>query len=390
MPPGEAIYAAAKAGLIAFTHAAFAELRDRGIKLLGDNSGAHRYHPDSAEQTSRPNTDVAARGSRRCSDDDCQRAAARLPGRDGTGAAARSDARCQLPDRTHPRTLHDTIADLPREVSYRHPESTSARRSFTLRFAIALVAGLAAAVIISPFAASAVAAMGFRFPFPRIFDRTVMVTLLAALLIWSRSMSFAALIRAGFARAARESLALVVRPRHRAGRHRDAVRSRACEWCWRLSRIGALAARASSVRPACDRRSALSRRASFAPFCLAGCAAISSPRAALTVSSAIYAVAHLVRSPKHYYLTGFHAGAGLPNLTASAAQLGHPLAAAPPLIGLFPARAGPRRGLSDDRDRLVLGWHARGLRAGRENLDANWLMAARRSRDGSQVPARCR
>jgi len=33
LPAGEAVYAASKAGLVAFTHAAFAELGDRGIKL---------------------------------------------------------------------------------------------------------------------------------------------------------------------------------------------------------------------------------------------------------------------------------------------------------------------------------------------------------------------
>jgi hypothetical protein len=54
-------------------------------------------------------------------------------------------------------------------------------------------------VIISPFAAAAVSAMGFRFPFPRIFDRTVMVTLLGAMLIWSHAMGFTGLIREGFA-----------------------------------------------------------------------------------------------------------------------------------------------------------------------------------------------
>ena len=33
MAAGEAVYAASKAGLVAFTHAAFAELGDRGIKV---------------------------------------------------------------------------------------------------------------------------------------------------------------------------------------------------------------------------------------------------------------------------------------------------------------------------------------------------------------------
>ncbi len=72
--------------------------------------------------------------------------------------------------------------------------------SFTLKFVLALALGLAAAVIIAPFAAAGVAAAGFHFPFPRIFDRTVMVTLLVALLCFARPLRLAELLRAGFAR----------------------------------------------------------------------------------------------------------------------------------------------------------------------------------------------
>jgi hypothetical protein len=55
----------------------------------------------------------------------------------------------------------------------------------------------------------------------------------------------------------------------------------------------------------------------------------------LAVSAAVYALAHLVRSPARFYLTGFDAAAGFHNLYASLAQLAHPAAALPSLVGLF-------------------------------------------------------
>jgi len=73
----------------------------------------------------------------------------------------------------------------------------------------------------------------------------------------------------------------------------------------------------------------------FRAFLLGGMRRDYGPRAALAATSAFYALAHLVRSPAHYYLAGFHPAAGFHNLAASAAQLGHPVAAAPTIVGLF-------------------------------------------------------
>jgi membrane protease YdiL (CAAX protease family) len=208
------------------------------------------------------------------------------------------------------------------------------RSSFTLRFAIALVAGLVAAVMLSPLAAAAVAAMGFRFPFPRIFDRTVMVTLLAAMLIGSRSMGFGALMQEGFAKP-RANLPHVLIGL--------AISLSAIALLFGLAytsgagaavSIGALLARAIKFAlPALA--IGVIEEGFFRAFLLGGMRRDFGPRVALVASSAVYSIAHLVRSPAHYYLTGFHPAAGLYNLAASAAQLGHPIVAAPTLIGLF-------------------------------------------------------
>src|ERR1700737_2229974 len=71
---------------------------------------------------------------------------------------------------------------------------------FTLRVAIALVLAAATAAIVAPFAATALAAAGYRFPFPRIFDRTVMVTVAVILAVWARKLGVVRLLRRGFAR----------------------------------------------------------------------------------------------------------------------------------------------------------------------------------------------
>jgi uncharacterized protein len=176
--------------------------------------------------------------------------------------------------------------------------------------------------------------MGFRFPFPRIFDRTVMVTLLAATLFWSRSMSFSELMREGFAA-----------PRANVSRLLNglAIAVAAIAILFALAfasgagagvSYGALVARALKfVIPAIA--IAIIEEGFFRAFLLGGMRGDYGPRAALAVTSAFYSLAHLVRSPAHYYLAGLHPAAGFHNLAASAAQLGHPVTAAPTVVGLF-------------------------------------------------------
>jgi membrane protease YdiL (CAAX protease family) len=83
------------------------------------------------------------------------------------------------------------------------PSGAISAGSFTPAFFLALILGLAAAVIISPLAAAALAAVGFRFPFPRIFDRTVMATLAAALMLFAGRLRLFELVRNGFANSLR-------------------------------------------------------------------------------------------------------------------------------------------------------------------------------------------
>ena len=80
---------------------------------------------------------------------------------------------------------------------------------------------------------------------------------------------------------------------------------------------------------------AIIEEAFFRAFLLSGMAEDFGARTGLIASSAVYAVAHLVRSPRRFEVTAYHPTVGLHNLASSLSQLGHPREAAPGLIGLF-------------------------------------------------------
>ena len=198
-----------------------------------------------------------------------------------------------------------------------------------------LVAGIVAAIIFAPLAAVAVSALGWRYPFPRIFDRTVMGTLLIAMLFAARDLNLVALLSRGFKHPAALSIARAIRG--------FAVAMIAIAILFGL----ALAVGGGGVG---DHRAAAAlipkyflsafaiafiEEAFFRAFLLGGMRTDFGERVALIASAAIYALAHLVRSPARFYVTGYEPAAGLVTLAHSIDQFTDPAVAIPTLMGLF-------------------------------------------------------
>ena len=209
--------------------------------------------------------------------------------------------------------------------------------SFTARFALVLVAGVVAAIVLAPLAAVGLSAAGWRFPFPRIFDRTVMATLLIAMIWAARDLNFGSLLSRGFRHPATPSIVRAIRGLV------VAICAIAILFALALaaggSGIGIVDHGAAAALIPKYFLSAIAiaiiEEGFFRAFLLGGMKGDFGNRVALISSAAIYAVAHLVRSPARFYVTGYEPAAGLITLAHSIDQFTNPAIAIPTLIGLF-------------------------------------------------------
>jgi len=206
--------------------------------------------------------------------------------------------------------------------------------SFTLRLTVALLVAIVAAALIAPWVSALVDALGFRFPFPRIFDRVVMVALAAVMIESALPLKLWPRLKAGFANPAAN--------RGRAVRG-FAIALLAVAALWIAAAVLSSGGFDGSFKVlthlpgtlAAALLIAVIEEAFFRAILLAGMRDDFGPRAALIASAAVYALAHLVRSPARFQLHGIHPMAGFDVLASSFAQFGDPAALMPPLIGLF-------------------------------------------------------
>ena len=203
-----------------------------------------------------------------------------------------------------------------------------------MRFALVLVAGIVAAIILAPLAAVAVTHARWRFPFPRIFDRTVMATLLIAMLFAARDLKLISLMAKGFVHLPRRSIRYAIRGFIVAMIAIAILLGLAIAFGGRIADIGAAFPLIPKYLLAAI-AIAFIEEAFFRAFLFGGMHTDFGNRIALIVSAVIYAVAHLVRSPARFYVTGYEPAAGLITLAHSIDQFKDPAIAIPTLIGLF-------------------------------------------------------
>jgi membrane protease YdiL (CAAX protease family) len=209
----------------------------------------------------------------------------------------------------------------------------AAPTGFTLLFAGAVMLSAVAAAVVAPLIAYVLADAGVHVVFPRIFDRVVMVAAVSVLIFFARALRLRELISDGF-RDSRQSwrwlliglaaaLAIII------------VLLLLATWTMQHPLpIGGLIMRAFRyLLPAL--LIGTFEEVFFRAVLLAGLRRGYGGRVALIVSALIYALAHLVRAPQHYYLIGFYPAAGFANLGASLARIAHPDGLMPMVFGLF-------------------------------------------------------
>jgi membrane protease YdiL (CAAX protease family) len=202
---------------------------------------------------------------------------------------------------------------------------------FSLTLIAALGLALVAAVIIAPLAAIAVAAAGFNFPFPRIFDRVVMVTMFTVMLLFARRLKLLEFLRQGF-RNARVGIWQALGGL--------ALSAAAMSVLFGLAAIAGADLRSPVIATAMLRYLpaamviAVIEEGFFRAFLLAGMQGELGSSAALLASSAIFALVHVIRSPARFYLTRFEPMAGAKALAAYTTRLILPQVG-PSLLGLF-------------------------------------------------------
>jgi len=205
-------------------------------------------------------------------------------------------------------------------------------KSFTAKLGVAFLAGLAIAVVLAPLVAVALTRLGFHFPFPRIFDRVVMIGLVLVLILRAQELNLVSMLRSGFARPV-ANLAFTARG--------FLVAVGVMVVLFVVGRVmegfppATHAARLLPKYVLSAAVIAVIEEAFFRAFLFGGMQGDFGSTGALIVSSTIYALAHLVRAPARFYTTTLDLSAGVRTLGLSFSQLSAPASALPTLIGLF-------------------------------------------------------